>query len=178
MNKNQKDLNDKISQRQLSEQEINSNTKTSENLLSENNQNMKNLKDLLAKLTFITESLNLDKNTFKEEIKLDELKSSLNQKIFKAIKEIDFFSEQDQIKNGFLKNLENLKNIFEDNVKKIKDKNDLIESSIHNKTEIYKSIKDKIANKYDTVENLNNTAIKLRHMQEEYKSRNKIFSFL
>ena len=172
MGKNQKDLNEKSNQRNTYEQEINSKTKLSENLLLENIKNMKNLKEILAKFNYLSDNLNLDKNTFKEELKLDDLKASLNQKIYKAAKEAEFFSEQDVNKKTFIKDLANLKNFFEENVKKIKYKNEFIESSISNKTQIYKSIKEKIANKYDTVENLNNTATKLRQMQSEYKSKN------
>lgn len=170
MGKNQKDLQEKSSQKQIYEQEIISKSKLSESLLNENVKNMSGLKDLLVKLNFITENLNLDKNTFKEELKLDDLKAGLNQKIYKATKEADFFSEQTLTKKYFLNDLDNLKKNFNKNIEKIKEKNEHIESSIHNKTQIYKRIRNEIANKYDTIENLNNTAIKLKQMQAEYKS--------
>lgn len=170
MGKNQKDLNEKINQRQIYEQEINSKTKLSENLLNENSKNMKNLKENLIQFNFLSDNLILDKNTFKEELKLDELKANLNQEIYKALKEAEFFSEQNLNKRGFLKELEILKSIFNENIKKIKVKNDLIESSINNKTKIYKNFRNKIANKFDTIENLNNTSSKLKQMQREYKS--------
>lgn len=170
MGKNQKDLNEKSNQRQFYEQEITSKAKLSEKLLNENSQNLLNLKDLLIKFNFISENLNLDKNTFKEELKLDDLKAGLNQKIYKASKEAEFFSEQDASKNSFLNDLVNLNNVFNENIKKIKEKNELIESSIQNKTQVYKSIRNEIVNRYETVENLNNTATKLKQMQNEYKS--------
>jgi hypothetical protein len=170
MGKNQKDLNEKSSQRQFYEQEITSKAKLSEKLLKENSQNLSNLKNLLIKFNFISENLNLDKNTFKEELKLDDLKAGFNQKIYKASKEAEFFSEQDASKKSFLNDLENLKNIFNENIKKIKEKNERIESSIQNKTQVYKSIRNEIANRYETVDNLNNTATKLKQMQNEYKS--------
>ncbi len=175
--KNEKDLNEKINQMQAYEQEITSKAKLSEKLHDSNGRNMLNLKDLLIKLNFLTENLNLNKNTFKEELQLDDLKAGLDQKIYKASKEAEFFSEQEVNKKGFLKDLENLKDIFNENISKIKDKNELIESSIQNKTEVYKSIRNEIANKYDTVENLNNTATKLKQMQDEYKSKIYLFIF-
>jgi hypothetical protein len=170
MGKNQKDLQEKRNQRQIYEQEIISKSKLSEKLLNENAKNMLDLKDILVKFSFIAENLNLDKNTFKEELKLDDLKAGLNQKIYKARKEAEFFLEQKVNKKSFLSDLENLKNIFNRNIIKIKEKNLLIESSIQNKTQVHKSIRNEIANKYDTIDNLNNTATKLKQMQDEYKS--------
>ncbi len=170
MGKNEKDLNEKTNQKEIFEEEIISKTNLSESLLNENSKNMKSLKENLIKFNFLSDNLILDKNTFKEELKLDESKTNLNQKIYKALKEAELFSEQDQNKKGLIKELEILEYIFNQNINKIKIKNKLIESSIHNKTKIYKNIRNKIANKFDVIENLNNTSIKLKKMQIEYKS--------
>lgn len=176
--KNQKDLNEKINLKQSEEHEIDSKSILSEDLLQRNNLNMNSLKDVLMKFNIIAENLNLDKNIKKQEAKIDEIKFDLDHKIYKSSKESEFFKEQDEIKKKFIQNLYKIRSLFVDNVKQIKDKNGILESSINNKTQIYKKIREKIANKYDTIESLNNTAVKLKQLQNEYKSKNQKIKIL
>lgn len=145
--------------------------KNSENSFTENLANMHDLKDTLINFNFMSDDLNLDKSVFNEEIKLDELKANLNQKIYKAKNEQEFFNEQNENKKSFLDELYKIKNLFVSKVKKIKVQNSNLVNSVKNKTETYKKIKEKIVNKYDNIESLNTTAFKLKNMQKEYKSK-------
>lgn len=176
MGKNNKDLLDKKQIRDSYENEIHSKMKNSEESFSENLKNMHDLKDTLINFNFMSDELNLDKSIFNEELKLDDLKSNLNQKIYKAEKEKEFFNEQNYNKKNFLDELYKIRNLFESKVKKIRLQNSLLEKSVQNKTEVFKKIKEKIVNKYDNVESLNTTAFKLKNMQVEYKS--KLFAFV
>ena len=170
MGKNQKDLNEKITQIISNANEIDNKSNLSEKLLKENFENMKKLKDVLIKIYNVSENLNLDTNIFKKQEKVDVLKENLLENIYKSKKEGEFFSEHQLDKLSFIGDLNKLKKIFDENLKKIKIKNVNLKSSLKNKTEIIENIKAKISNRYDALENLNNTASKLKVMQQEYKS--------
>jgi hypothetical protein len=132
---------------------------------------MHDLKDILINFNFLSDDLNLDKEIFNEELRLDDLKANLNKKIFKTKKEMEFFNEQNINKKPFIDELIKIKNLFQGKVKLIKKQNEIMEKSVKNKTEIYKKNKENIVNKYDTIESLNTTAYKLKNMQDEYKSK-------
>jgi hypothetical protein len=164
------DYNEKNNKKKTLESEIKQEKEKSNTLTNDNAEKLKTIKKNLIQYSDKIKNLQLNEKVFEDEIGIENKLENLKTKIFKTDFEMDFMKNQNNTKIDFIHKAKILDDIFSKRVSDLKNKINLVQSSIANKTEIITNLKNKIQEKFDTFENLNNTINNLKLIQTDYKN--------